>query len=342
MPALAMVAAVVLTLTTVGVLVLARSANQPTKGAIASGPRVSISPTPTPAIYLPTTVTLSPTSSNVVWALVDYQELFLSTNAGSTWQARSLPAGAASGGRGQISFVDDRVGWMLIPGSPETQCNGDAAELWRTTDGAATWQQMTAVDYQSSRPGGLGYAQCKDGLAFVDAEHGVVTAWDDNHRPTIWRTSDGGATWTASTLQDPPGFVTQGGGFALHVGTIRSFGRTMVLTASGRQDGDALDRFYFFQSVDGGARWSYLARLPDTASRAVGVATVSRWLAVSPGGPSLETSDKGRTWHGFTSDYNQAAGVAPQIVFGDSLTGYATVRGEIQRTADGGAHWTTL
>ncbi len=29
----------------------------------------------------------------------------------------------------------------------------------------------------------------------------------------------------------------------------------------------------------------------------------------------------------------------PFVVFGDAEVGYATVRGSIQRTVDGGAHW---
>jgi len=57
---------------------------------------------------------------------------------------------------------------------------------------------------------------------------------------------------------------------------------------------------------------------------------------------SKETTDGGTTWHAFTTDYSQAAPIAPDIVFGDPLVGYATVRGAIQRTVDGGAHWTTI
>jgi len=55
-----------------------------------------------------------------------------------------------------------------------------------------------------------------------------------------------------------------------------------------------------------------------------------------------ETTDGGATWHAFTSDYQQAAPVSPAITFGDAQAGYATVRGSIQRTIDGGAHWTSL
>lgn len=42
------------------------------------------------------------------------------------------------------------------------------------------------------------------------------------------------------------------------------------------------------------------------------------------------------------SDYDQAAPVAPDVVFGDSAVGYATVRGGLSRTLDGGLHWSAL
>jgi photosystem II stability/assembly factor-like uncharacterized protein len=56
----------------------------------------------------------------------------------------------------------------------------------------------------------------------------------------------------------------------------------------------------------------------------------------------METTDGGASWHAYTSDYSQAAPIAPEVVFGDANVGYATVRGEIQRTTDGGARWSKI
>jgi len=71
----------------------------------------------------------------------------------------------------------------------------------------------------------------------------------------------------------------------------------------------------------------------------VAFVTESRWLQVILPGQSVETTDAGRSWHAYASDYGQAAPVSPQVVFGDASVGYATVRGSIQRTEDGGLHW---
>ena len=70
--------------------------------------------------------------------------------------------------------------------------------------------------------------------------------------------------------------------------------------------------------------------------------TATRWLQISSPGNAKETTDGGATWHSFTTDYQQAAPVPPVITFGDSQVGYATVRGAIQRTIDGGAHWSAI
>ena len=70
--------------------------------------------------------------------------------------------------------------------------------------------------------------------------------------------------------------------------------------------------------------------------------TATRWLVVGTPGGSQETTDSGASWHSYASDYRQAAPVAPAITFADERVGYATVRGAIQRTDDGGVHWRDL
>ena len=42
------------------------------------------------------------------------------------------------------------------------------------------------------------------------------------------------------------------------------------------------------------------------------------------------------------SDYQTAAPIPPQIACGDANTGYATSRGTLARTTDGGVHWSYL
>ena len=263
-----------------------------------------------------------------MWALVAGTRLFRSSDRGDTWVERTMPP--APGGNVEVSFADDTNGFVLIPGSAATQCQVQTVSLWKTANGAASWQQITAT--------GIADGMCKSGLASADATHAIFTAWSPNAAPLIYRTADGGQTWKASTpLPDPPGFTTQGAGATLRPGRPRAFGPTVLVDAVGGGQGTR----YVFGSTDDGATFTYASTGP-IADAPVAFVTAARWLQIGPPGSSRETTDLGATWHAYTTDYSQAAPVAPEIVFGNSTVGYATVRGGIQRTTDGGAHWTAI
>jgi photosystem II stability/assembly factor-like uncharacterized protein len=290
-------------------------------------------------IPLPSFAQLSVPSGNVVWALVAGTRLFRSTDRGDTWQERPLAAGFL--GNNEIAFVNDSEGWLATPASPATQCQYQSVGMAHTVDGGTKWEVLfVAAPPAATDPSGLANGKCKEHLAFADSQRGFLSGYDPNSAPVIYRTTDGGRTWSASRpLPDPPGFTTRGAGFTLRAGRVRAFGTTLLVDASGQLDGRPVP--YVFRSVDGGASWSYLVTLPATEG-AFAIVTASRWLQIAPPNSSKETTDGGATWHAFTTDYSQAAPIAPEVVFGDPLIGYATVRGAIQRTVDGGALWTGI
>jgi photosystem II stability/assembly factor-like uncharacterized protein len=259
-----------------------------------------------------------------VWALVAASFLFRSTDRGGGWEQRPLPPQAVNP---EIAFVDDREGWLSLVGSPATQCQAQQTTIWHTDDAGATWQSLGAS--------GIADAQCKSGLSFLDASRGFIAASDSNHAPIVYRTTDGGRTWSPSApLRDPPGFATIPAGISLRPGRVHAFGTTLLMTAS-------YTSTYVYRSTDGGATWAYLAAVPNQAST-VAFVSASRWLQLIVPSHSWETTDAGASWHPYMTDYSQAAPITPAIEFGSEQVGYATVRGTIQRTQDGGAHWTTV
>jgi photosystem II stability/assembly factor-like uncharacterized protein len=289
---------------------------------------VAPSPTPTP-ISLPSFAQLSAPSGPVVWALLAATRLFRSTDRGDTWTERPVPTPLMNP---EIAFSSETEGWIGLAGTPAAQCTQQSFALSHTADAGATWQALA--------PSGIAPAQCKEALAFPDAGHGFLSAWDPNSAPLIYRTTDGGRTWAASRpLPDPPGFTTTAAGFALRAGPVKAFGQALLVEAVGQTTSG--QRRFVFISGDGGATWIHVSNAPDPDNAVVFV-TGSRWLQISTPADSKETTDSGATWHAFTTDYQQAAPIAPAIVFGDAQTGYATVRGSIKRTIDGGAHWTTI
>ena len=220
-----------------------------------------------------------------------------------------------------------------VPPPAGGACTASSVTLQHTSDAGATWQQLA--------PTGLGTGPCKATVRFADAQHGFIAAFDPNGSPLVYRSADGGRTWTASQrFADPPGFTTKiGGGTTLAVGRIGSFGTTLLVTAF--PTNPATGTSYVYRSTDGGATWTYASKAPNQYQD-VAYVTAARWLQISSPGDSKETTDGGGSWHAFTTTYSQAAPTAPAVTFGDAQVGYATVRGAIQRTTDGGATWTPI
>jgi photosystem II stability/assembly factor-like uncharacterized protein len=278
---------------------------------------------------MPANADISVASDKVVWARIG-GVFFRSEDQGVTWLQRLPPPNAGSF-EGE-SFVDANRGWVLLASSPETQCNAQSVRIWRTSDGAASWQNLGAT--------GIASSQCKHDLNFVDAEHGFLSASDPNNRPTIYRTDNGGASWSPSAkLPDPPNQTTQAGGFTLRPRKVRRFGTVLLVSAVDWQHP------YVYRSTDGGASWAYLAAVPGvTDIDEISFLDARTWWLSGPGlGPNYRfTSNGGASYTKAPGAPPSAAPIAPVFTFVDRNVGFATVRGQIWKTIDGGSHWITV
>lgn len=269
---------------------------------------------------MPTTADLSAPSAGLVWALIGGSRLFVSSDRGRTWQERAMPKAPPGSEADEISFVDDTYGWM-------STCANTATLLWKTTDGARSWHTVS-----SPFPSG----QCLYGLSFVDRSHGFMPVNYENGPPAVFSTPDAGETWNGVHVENPPAFQPGQPGYAFTVLRIVRFGSVYYLAAHGSVPAGEVG--WVFRSTDG-VSFTYLASTPYPADSLTFV-TSNRWLQLNSS--AVETIDSGKSWHAFTTEYSQAAPVAPQVVFGDAEVGYASVRGSIQRTTDGGVHWESI
>lgn len=342
LPAVALVAAMALTLGTIGVLLMSRLAS-PTMPAAGptTVPGVISAPSPEPCCVVYGGPQLSAPSSDVVWALVEHAFLFRSIDRGITWEQRpSLPS-LDRHQPAEISFLTDKEGWLLASNGPG--CQSVRVVVWHTTDAGVTWQTVGAVD--------LPNGNCERGLSFVDRSHGFFGAWNLNNPPVIYRTVDGGRAWAPSNrLQDPPPINASPSRLVarpMQTEFTRAWGTTLLVEASGTT---WMSPKYAFRSNDGGATWAYIGTAPD---RGVPIAfvTTTRWLQLARPvdgnglpGPSMETTDGGASWHSFATDYSDAS-TGPEIIFSDSLVGYTSCPdgcAGLKRTVDGGIHWRSL
>jgi photosystem II stability/assembly factor-like uncharacterized protein len=263
-------------------------------------------------------------SASVVWALVAGNRLFRSVDRGDAWQERLVPSSASNI---RISFINDREGWIQSDGAVNTPCPTQSIKVWHTTDGAASWSELGSA--------GISAAGCKDGIHFVSPMTGFVRIAGEEQAAFLYRTTDGGRTWTAThPLADPPGFARTAD-VRYWSGPVYAVGSRLLTTVE--RESNPGGTSFVYRSVDDGATWSYVAKLPFVGWP--GFVTATRWVQLLVPGQSQETTDAGATWHLSSSDYGQTAPVAPQVEFGDPQIGYATARGAIQRTVDGGAHW---
>lgn len=287
---------------------------------------------PVPGIVTPTTVPLpssvriSTPSNDVLWITVGAAVLFRSSDRGETWQQRGLPP---SGLRLEgTTFVSDREGWVAyygaVAGGP---CRIQPVLLWHTSDAGATYEALPA--------NGVPDEGCKGNVSFLDARRGFISVWHSGAPALLYHTSDGGRNWTASDPLPPP---PNAGGATLEIGAVEAFGSTLLVDVL--VTGVADPGHVVYRSTNGGTTWTLAS--PRAIDGRVAFLTATRWISLMSPDRSLETTDAGTTWTPFATDYQQAAPIDPVIVFAGPSVGYATVRGGIQRTLDGGAHWTPI
>lgn len=241
-------------------------------------------------------------------------------------------------------MVDALHGWAVTNG-----------RLWVTADGGATWRDATP-------PSGFAVASAGYllGVAFADAQHGwaafneAFTSPSDASygRVDVWRTADGGQTWTKTQLPKAR-FAVFGELMprvqfdvldATHVFAFQSGNG-----AKGKNDSD------LFWTADGGGTWS--ADRP-TGSGSVGIegsiafATAMDGVVVNTwhGAGISVTQDGGRTWTDAAWPASAAVSAGGQGSFGQPVffggrTGLMTflpdglVDTPVYRTTDAGSSW---
>jgi photosystem II stability/assembly factor-like uncharacterized protein len=243
------------------------------------------------------------------WAVGTFGVMVRTVDGGETWTAPARPYTADF--LRAVAFADLDRGWIV----------GNNGLVLRTDDGGDSWRfqhyettfeiyDLAVVDGETlylaaGGPDGDGgptgwVAKSTDGgetwtrvlergaylrkVAFADADHGWAASWDHEAGTTLFRTTDGGATWTVqdplTTMELPADLVALGADTAW-----------LALRFYDGQRGQQL-----LATRDGGATWARMPPVEDFALDGISFADPSHGWAVGAGGAILATEDGGASW----------------------------------------------
>jgi photosystem II stability/assembly factor-like uncharacterized protein len=200
------------------------------------------------------------------------------------------------------------------PRSPKTLYASNLSNLYRSTDGGATWKRR-------NRPEGSGLLLA---LTILPTQPEILYAGGSTG---LFRSQNGGATWTKLTQGLP-----DGGG----VNSLILSGNTLLAAVS-----TFVRRGGVFRSSDAGTSWSlYSQGLTATTVTAIGFGPPGT-LWVVANGVLFRSTDQGVTWTRIrpgppTSSYVNRVVVDP---IDRSNVFISFIDGQVRRSDDGGATW---
>jgi photosystem II stability/assembly factor-like uncharacterized protein len=137
---------------------------------------------------------------SVGWASGSGTDRILRTDDGGAHWKSVEPAGAARG-NWTTFFLNRDTAWLASALQPGSSTSDFSVSIYRTSDGAGSWQKVGTVTPDWGGPWRLD---------FVDAQHGWLIMKQDGTLESpgidlvaLYGTADGGATWTKLTEASP-------------------------------------------------------------------------------------------------------------------------------------------
>jgi photosystem II stability/assembly factor-like uncharacterized protein len=262
-------------------------------------------------------IEIDPLDESIVYAgtLVSH---YKSSDAGATWHERN---------QGALPFVTGDVGAnngrLLAIGKPEY--------VFRKESGSTNW--LMVFDASSAENGG----NSLENMAIVmdpSNSNNALFGWEDEDEDDIhiWRTTDGGLTWTEPIPQAIEGDKLL---------TDLAYKTSQVVFATVNKSEPNPDEAWTYKSTNGGVSWGIESYFDDTELRSVAISGSSLYIGGKKGGATVyKSTNSGAPWTMQVLSTNQGSLVRslsaeqsnPNVVYAGTTEG-------VYKTVDGGSNW---
>ncbi len=256
--------------------------------------------------------------------------LFHTTDGGQTWNWRNTPFG-----RSDFGFLDVERGYALTDLGAAVGSMGVA--IWETKNSGGDWNRTFV--HQPGLDDSLPLSGIKHGIAFRDPLNGWIGgSVPQNGYFWLYRTRDGGFTWTQQDPDMPDGYENA---------------QAMVFAPIffNENDGVLPVRLFweetataFYVTEDGGETW--IVGLPVTMSGKYAIASLQDFWVWDGGGVIMLTNNGGGTWEFLPTNFEPGETLAALDFVSPSTGWVLTGDGEGHRalygTTDGGQSWDAL
>lgn len=176
-----------------------------------------------------------------------------STDQGENWETTTIPAVIQGIRIRIIDFISENNGFLILTGGRTMSWEGNI--IYKTEDGGKTWEEAGNVPTERQVTSG-GFID--EELGFVS--FGAINVNESPGMPDIYRTADGGNTWSKIEVPIPAEY--QGIFTVAETPTFDGSQGTMLVNQGPNGDYQGGNVKAKFVSVDDGATWSF-ANLVD-------------------------------------------------------------------------------
>jgi photosystem II stability/assembly factor-like uncharacterized protein len=259
---------------------------------------------------------------NIGWVVGDCETILKTTNSGTSW---TIQSSGTSFNLNSVDFVDAFTGYAL----------GDTT-LLKTTDGGLNWIEKSPI-----------FTICTNlnSVEFIDTNTGFIGGAEAGAFRRIYKTTDGGESWTSCVLQNIEGDENSD---LMKIKGDEFWGITSIFFKDS-DNGYAVGGGRYkniFTTTNGGSTWESKC---DEGIYSGGLFSVTgKGWAIGSSGQIFITEDDGNSWVHILSGSGYAYDDINSVFFINENIGWATGRRHLDynwdfilKTTNGGKLWKT-